>query len=63
MLALRFLRFIDEIVTAHPSRCRVVAVVDDRNATTLESQAVVPMPEPPQDGRNGQDATQTALEP
>ena len=39
---------------------RRAAVVDDRNATTVESQAVVPMPEPPQDGRNAQDVTQAA---
>lgn len=39
---------------------RRAAVVDNRNATTLESQAVVPRPEPPQDGHDGQDATQVA---
>ncbi|WP_176114835.1 hypothetical protein [Burkholderia cepacia] len=42
---------------------RRAAVEDDRNATTLESQAVVPMKELPQGGHNGRDATQAALEP
>ncbi|RQU27461.1 hypothetical protein DF147_35215 [Burkholderia cenocepacia] len=42
---------------------RRAAVVDDRNATTLESQAVVPMQELPQGGRNDKDATQATLEP
>jgi len=39
---------------------RRAAVVDDRNATVCELPAVVPMPEPPQGGRDGQGATQTA---
>ncbi|HDR9181075.1 TPA: hypothetical protein QDB06_001614 [Burkholderia vietnamiensis] len=42
---------------------RRAAVVDDRNATSLESQAVVPMQELPQGGRNGENPTQAALEP
>ncbi|OMT35726.1 hypothetical protein [Burkholderia pseudomallei] len=40
---------------------RRTAVADDRSATTLESLPVVPTLEPPQDGRNGEDATQAAL--
>ncbi|RBB37537.1 hypothetical protein DPV79_21310 [Burkholderia reimsis] len=40
---------------------RRAAVADDRNATTLESQAIVPMPELSQDGRDDRDATQAAL--
>ncbi|EOH6072884.1 hypothetical protein ACMAVI_001736 [Burkholderia cenocepacia] len=42
---------------------RLAAVVGDRNANTLESQAVVPRQELPYGGHNGQDATQAALEP
>lgn len=40
---------------------RRAAVVDARNSTTMESQVVVPMPEPPHDGPDGQDTTQAAL--
>lgn len=39
---------------------RRAAVVDDRNTTVFESHAVVPVPEPPQGGRDGQDASQAA---
>lgn len=39
--------------------CRA-AVVDERTTTTLESQSVVPMPESPQSGRDGQDTTPVA---
>jgi hypothetical protein len=40
---------------------RRAAVVADRNATVLESQAITPMPEPPQGCRGGQDATQAGV--
>ncbi|WP_334009420.1 hypothetical protein [Burkholderia cepacia] len=39
---------------------RRAAVVDDRNTTVFESHAVVPVPEPPPGGRDGQDASQAA---
>ena len=40
---------------------RRAAVVDGRNTTVLESQPAVMMPEPRQDGRDSQGATQAAL--
>ncbi|ABK06940.1 MULTISPECIES: hypothetical protein [Burkholderia cepacia complex] len=39
---------------------RRAAVVDDRSTTMLESPPVMPMPEPPQGDRDGQDTTQAA---